>query len=568
MEEENKAIVNEEDKDENNMAEVRNEKTGKRHKEKKKKEKKTKNKKNTNKVIIALVIIVILAVISVGGYYAYKKFFDKKFKDVSIELGTENVELSQFVSDESFLDGASFVTDMNTIDYSNIGSYEIELSYDGVTQKVMLNIVDTTAPEVEFKNLNKYVDYELKADDFIKYKKDLTEMTTSIINPPEINKIGTYEINVEVKDSSGNTTSNICTLNVSRVVKEFKLELGDKLTKKDLLLNYKEDKNAIKQSDIDKINKKGVGEYKISTIIDGEEEDITIIVEDTKAPTLKLKNVTIYDDEKISGKGDFIVSAKDASGEVKTTLKTEIDYTKIGTQQITIEAEDKNGNKVEKKATLTIRKDTEGPVFYGLSSMSVSKHSSPNFKSGVRAVDARDGTCSFKVNSSKVNLSKAGTYYITYTAKDKKGNSSTARRQITVNHDQEDTNKKFNQFYNQYLAGKNVQGMVSTIRNKIGYNTNWGGSDAVWYGLTNYTGNCYVHAVLVQKALNKAGITNRLIYTTDRTHYWNLVYQNGKWRHYDATPGGHLLGPATDEEKLNSSSMHGRKWSSSFPKAK
>ena len=73
--------------------------------------------------------------------------------------------------------------------------------------------------------------------------------------------------------------------------------------------------------------------------------------------------------------------------------------------------------------------------------------------------------------------------------------------------------------------------------------------------------------MLVQKALNKKGITNKLIYTTDRTHYWNLVYQNGKWRHYDATPGGHLLGPATDKEKAASSSMQGRKWSSSFPKA-
>ena len=176
-------------------------------------------------------------------------------------------------------------------------------------------------------------------------------------------------------------------------------------------------------------------------------------------------------------------------------------------------------------------------------------------------------TSSFTVNSSKVNLSKAGTYYITYTTKDKKGNTSTASRQITVNHNQEDTNNKFNQFYNQYLAGQSVQGMVSTIRNRIGYNTSWGGSDPVWYGLTNYSGNCYVHAMLVQKALNKAGITNKLIYTTDRTHYWNLVYQNGKWAHYDATPGGHLLGPATDEAKLNSSSMQGRKWSSSFPKA-
>lgn len=530
-------------------------------------EKHSKTKSKTAKrIVITLVIIILIATIAVGGYFAYLKF-SKKFKDVSIELGTETVELNQFVIDEKYIDGATFVTDMSTIDLSKVGSYEVELSYDNISQKVLLNVVDTTAPEVEFQNLDKYLDYELNADDFIKSKTDLSEMTTSIIDPPEINGIGTYEINVEVKDSSGNTTSNICTLNVSRVVKEFTLELGDELEKKDILLNYKEDKDAIKQSDIDKINKEEVGEYTITTIIDGEEETVTITIKDTKAPTLKLKNVTIYDDEKIDGKEDFIESVKDASGDVKTTLKTEIDYTKIGKQEVTIEAEDKYGNKVEKTATLTIKKDTEGPVFYGLSSMSVEKKSSPNFKSGVRAVDARDGSCTFTVNTSKLNLSKAGTYYITYTAKDKKGNTSTASRQVTVNHNQEDTNNKFNQFYNQYLAGKSVKGIVETIRNKIYYNTSWGGSDPVWYGLTNYTGNCYVHAVLVQKALNKAGIRNQLIYTTDKTHYWNLVYQNGSWRHYDATPGGHLLGPATDKQKLESSSMQGRKWSSSFPKA-
>ena len=533
----------------------------------KKKHSETKAKGGPLKAVLILVIVVlILTLISFLIFFVYNKY-SKKFKDVSIELGTDKVELSQFVADEKYMDSAKFVTDMSTIDFSKTGSYQIELSYGDVTQVVTLNIIDTTPPEVEFKNIDKYVDYELKADDFIKSKKDLSEMTTSIINPPEITGIGTYDITVEVKDSSNNVTSNVCKLNVSRAVKEFNLELGNKLQKKDILLNYKEDKDSLSQSEIDKINKKEVGEYELKVKINGEEESVKIIIKDTKAPELKLKNVTIYDDEKVSGKNAFIVSAKDASGEVKTNLKTEIDYKKIGTQKITIEAEDKYGNKVEKTANLTIKKDTEGPVFYGLSSMSVEKNSSPNYKSGVKAVDARDGSCTFSVNSSAVNLSKAGTYYITYTAKDKKGNSSTARRKITVNHNQEDTNNKFNQFYNSYLAGKSVSSIVSTIRNKIYYNSSWGGNDPVWYGLTNYTGNCYVHALLVQKALNKAGIQNQLIYTTDRTHYWNLVYQNGKWRHYDATPGGHLIGPATDEQKLNSPSMQGRKWSSSFPKA-
>ena len=549
--------------DKNNKEQEKNKKA-KRYKEKK--ETKKRKSKMLKIIVIALIIIIVLAGGSVFGYFAYQKY-SKKFKDVSIELGTETVELKEFVVDEKYLENAKFITDMSTIDFSKTGSYEVELCYDEVNQKVILNIVDTTAPVVEFKNIDKYVDYELNADDFIKSKTDLSEMTASIINPPEITGIGTYEINIEVKDSSNNVTSNICALNVSRVVKEFNLELGEELEKKDILLNYDEDKDAIKQSQIDEINEKGVGEYELTLKIDGEEEIVKIIIEDTKAPSLELKNVTIYDDEKVSGKNAFIKSAKDASGKVTTTLKTEIDYSKLGKQEIKIEAEDKYGNKVEKTATLTIKKDTDGPVFSGLSSMSVAKNSSVNYKKGVKAVDKKDGSCDFTVDSSKVNLSKAGTYYATYTAKDKKGNTTTKRRKITVNHNQEDTNNKFNEFYKNYLSGKSVQSMVSTIRSKIKYNSSWGGSDPVWYGLTNYTGNCYVHALLVQKALNKAGITNKLIYTTDKSHYWNLVYQNGVWRHYDATPGNHLLGPATDEEKASSSSMKGREWADSFPKA-
>lgn len=526
------------------------------------------NKKKGKKKAICVVIIVLLVVIiGVAGYLAYLRF-SPKFQDVNIELGTESVTLDQFLKDSQYKEKASFVTDISTIDFSKAGSYTVELMWDGITQTVNLNIVDTVAPVVEFQNLDKYVDYELNADDFIKSKTDLAEMTTSIVNPPEINEIGTYQITVEVKDASGNTTTNVCDLNVSRVKKSVTLELGDELEKKDILLNYKEDKDSIKQSDIDKINKEEVGEYEIVSEINGAKETVTIVIKDTKAPDLKLKKVTIYDDEKVDGKNDFIESVKDASEDVKTTLKTKIDYSKIGTQDIVIEAEDKYGNKVEKTTTLTIKKDTDGPVFYGVSSMSVTKNSSVNFKSGVRAVDARDGSCSFTVDTSKVNLSKAGTYYAKYTAKDKKGNTTTVNRKVTVNHNQEDTNNKFNQFYNSYLAGKSVQGMVSTIKDKIGYNSSWGGDDPVWYGLTNYSGNCYVHALLVQKALNKAGITNKLIYTTNRTHYWNLVNQNGVWRHYDATPaGGHETGPLTDEQKLNSSAMDGRTWADSFPKA-
>ena len=567
---------NKEDKQENNQHskekakqlkkdKAKQEKEHKKEQEKQQIPEKSKGKYKKVLVIIA-VILIILALLCAAGYFAYVKFWPK-FQDVSIELGTNEVTLEQFVAPNFSAEKASCVTDISTLDFTKIGSYEIELDYDGVKQTVHLNIVDTTPPVVEFQNTNQYLDYELNADDFIKSKTDLSEMTTSIINAPAIDGVGAYSVTVEVRDAAGNVTTQVCELNITRVVKEFTLELGDKLKKKDVLLNIEEDADTIDQDDIDKINESGVGEYELVSDLDGSKEIIKIIVKDTQSPTLTLKNVTIYDDETVSGKNAFIKSCEDASDKVTTTLKTKIDYSKIGEQEIVIEAVDGSGNKTEKKATLTIKEDTEGPVFYGLSNISITRNGSVNFKSGVRAVDEKDGTVSFTVDTSKVKLNAAGTYYAKYTAKDKKGNTTTRNRKVVVKHNQEDTNNKFNQFYNNYLAGKSVSGIISEVRNRIKYNSSWGGDDPIWYGLTNYSGNCYVHAMIVKKALDKQGIKNQLIYVTDKSHYWNLVYQNGKWRHYDATPTDHIPGPATDEEKANSSAMRGRKWSSSFPKA-
>ena len=61
-------------------------------------------------------------------------------------------------------------------------------------------------------------------------------------------------------------------------------------------------------------------------------------------------------------------------------MKTTINYSKLGTQEIVIEAVDKYGNKTEGTAILTIRKDTVGPVFSGLSTINISKGTTINYE--------------------------------------------------------------------------------------------------------------------------------------------------------------------------------------------
>ena len=68
--------------------------------------------------------------------------------------------------------------------------------------------------------------------------------------------------------------------------------------------------------------------------------------------------------------------------------------------------------------------------------------------------------------------------------------------------------------------------------------------------------------------LQRAGYNAKIIYTTDKTHYWVLVNINGVWRHSDATPTDRhrMISAATDAERLDH--LQGRDWNhSNWPAA-
>lgn len=518
---------------------------------------KNKTSKKSKIIILEVVFVALSLVIAVVLYLAFRP----KFKDVTLELGTEEISIDTFLVSDMYKNNAIAITDLGQIDLSKVGETEVTLSYRGKEQTVKLLIQDTTAPQVTFQDLTKSLKYKIKAEDFILEKSDLSEMTIELIEAPEITEYGDYKVKISVKDTYGNETIGECNLGITWLIPEVVIEVGDSFSIKNLVLDVKEFGDRIPKSEIEKVDASVVGEYTIKAEYDGIEYTSIVKVQDTIPPELKLKDISIYDDEKITNYKKFIKSVSDASGEPTTTLKTEIDYSKIGKQDIVIEAVDKNGNKTEKTATLTIKRDTEGPVISGLTNKTVSKNATIDYKAGVKAVDNKDGKCEFTVDSSKVNVSKPGTYYATYTSKDSKGNKTVAKRKITVKHNQEDTNKKFDEFYNKYLAGKDIVGMASAIRAQISYNSNWGGDDPVWYGLTEGKGNCYVHASIMQKALSKAGYSSKIIYLEDKSHYWNLVNTGGAWRHIDATPSvNHTLGLLTDEQKLADAGLHGKTW--------
>jgi transglutaminase-like putative cysteine protease len=161
-------------------------------------------------------------------------------------------------------------------------------------------------------------------------------------------------------------------------------------------------------------------------------------------------------------------------------------------------------------------------------------------------VDARDGQVEFTVDTSKVRLNTAGTYYAVYTATDSTGNTTTYRRTVIVNHDSADVDALVKSIAKNLPA--DAEKLRDYVRNNIRYSHNWGGADPskgtpeasyvyVWYGFKNKSGNCYVHALCLEALLKEKGFETQLIWATDKSHYWNIVKIDGKWYHIDATPG-------------------------------
>ncbi len=522
-----------------------------------------KPKRNIKKVILIILSIILF----LGGVFIILFFTIFGLKtSVTLEAGIKEIKLSDFYKRNTIVYKSSFITDISKLDLKQVKSYDIKLKVNNKEKVIKLNIVDRTSPKVKFKDYYANIDYELNPDDFIEEIDDVSETKVNVTNLPTINGYNDYPVKIQVIDSYNNKTEGNVILHIAMSRNEVIKELGSPLTKDDILYNSKETGDYINQEDLDKINESGIGDYEIVIKDNNMEFKTKIKVQDTTPPELELQKVTIYEDQEVPAKEKFIKSVSDKS-EYEITLKSNLVAKQVGEQEVVIEATDKFGNKIEKTTTLAIIKDTIPPVFKGLYNLTVNKYTNINYYSGITAYDEHDGNLEFSVDSSSVNTSKYGTYYATYTAVDKSGNKVSTKRRIYVNYDASDRNAKLNDAFKK--AGTNYESIRQWIMNNIRYTHEDGGSDKIWFGLTNWRGNCMVHAEIYKALLEKAGYEVKIIYTTNKSHYWCLVKINGVWRHSDATPTDlhNMISAATDDERY--AHLQGRNWDrSKWPEAK
>lgn len=526
--------------------------------------KKSKRNKLSNLEILFITLIIIAVNVACSFI-----LFRPKFQDVTIELGTEEIDLNSFVTAKMYRKKSVCLTDIEEIDLNVVGEYDVEFTYQDGHFKVKLNVVDTTSPEVSFKDVVAGTNYELNVMDFIDNVSDKSEYdvkTDFVIN--KLLEFGSYEVPINVIDKYGNKTSKTCNLTIEFALDHIDHEFGQELKGEEFIRNPN-DYSKVEKLVLSKIDVSTIGKQDISYQVDGKEYKLSVNVVDTTPPELVLRDLTYYFGDKEKEYKDFVKSYKDASGEVELSYEANFDFNKVGVYELKVTAKDKFGNVTNGTATLTVKADNRGPVFSGLTNLTVDKGANIDWKANVRSVDARDGQMDFTVDTSKVNLNVSGTYYATYTSTDLSNNTTTKKRKVVVRYDMSDIENLTRDYYDRYLAGKSVLEMTKFIKSHTGYKHTPGSDmEALYVILTTKSGSCRGHAFLLAKALDYSGVKNMVIKTTDGTHYWNLVYQDGVWRHYDSTPGTHTTGPSTDDAKYHSKGMRGRNWDrSAYPAA-
>ena len=525
---------------------------------------KTKKKAPVNKKHVALLICLILLVYGGLGYTFYLSWLDSQpvFRDVTVELGTESLGLRSFLTDAAIPERAAFVSDPSVIDLGKVGTTEILVRHGNTESTVKLTVQDTTAPTATAAEPQTVpVDGVLPgALDLVSNVFDLSPVKVYYAQDPVIPEdYSSISPVVVLEDAHGNKTELTCTLSFTGWVKPAViLELGTPLTADLILTDPQKDSGYVNQSELDAIAST-VGTHTLTVKTGSAEESCAVTVQDTTAPVLTLNTVRRMPGETVS-LADFVSFTSDLSGQPQVRLTADLpDMTKEGKHTITVEASDAHGNKTTQDTILWVSRNQTPPEIKGVQkTLTMEKHSSPDFLEGITATDDIDGSCIVTVDTGALNTAAAGTYYITYSSVDNSGNVGTAKRKVEVLPNEEDTAALVAQLAD--ALPNDPEAIRDFVRESIAYSSNWGGDDPVWYGLTTNTGNCYVHALTLQAMLTHKGYETQLIWVTNKSHYWLIIKLGDVWRHIDSTPSPQHMKVSLMTDRDRYLNLNGRNW--------
>ena len=280
-----------------------------------------------------------------------------------------------------------------------------------------------------------------------------------------------------------------------------------------------------------------------------------LIVTDTVAPELTVTDGDLWcgDEPHLE---DFVLSISDASPVYLYCEGGMPDTYNAGERLLYLKVKDICGNESSvSTALLKVTADEEPPVISGVKNRSFVVGDTVAYKQDVTVSDNRDKPEDIKlsVDSSKVDVNKAGTYEVTYTAVDRAGNASekTAKFTFKTTAAQKEDDKLNTYvekvaksiFTDGMSKAQQVRAIYHWVRDNVYYAGHYSGrtwkKEAI-VGFSDRRGDCYTHFACAKALLEYCGIDNIDVEkvrnsSSEPRHFWSLVNVGTGYYHFDTT---------------------------------
>ena len=317
------------------------------------------------------------------------------------------------------------------------------------------------------------------------------------------------------------------------------------------------------------------GSYPVEIQIGTKTYESTLQVVDTAPP----KGTPVNQQGGVNGRLEaeaFVTDIEDKTP-VTVSYASEPDFSRGGTQTVTIVLTDAGGNETKLTAELTLVEDFEPPLINGVEDQTVTVGGTIAYKKGITVTDNIDTEVTLEVDSSQVNLQEPGVYTVTYTATDSAGNTATATAQITVEEKKaaptgqeaelaELAAQVLDSITNSSMTKKEIAlAIYEWCNTRITYTNSSDKSDWVAEavnGLRIRAGDCFTYFSVAKALLTQTDIPNIDVLKSDTSHsshFWSLVDVGEGWYHFDTTPRkgeGDYFFLVTDEQLETYSRSH------------
>lgn len=382
---------------------------------------------------------------------------------------------------------------------------------------------------------------------------------------PDTTAVGDHDVAILVQLKDGTMRTENAVLTVQESV--MNMEVGTVATVEELLGSGFEGATVSPPlSDFTEI-----GSYPVTVTKDGCDIPFSLHVQDTTPPTAEIRqNLSFFINQKIVPE-DFIESCSDMSP-VDYYFSDEPLTVTPGTRDMQIILVDAAGNSQTYDISYNVGGDGEVPLIQGIGKMRTFVGVPIDYLRGVTAVDSVDGLLEVTVTEpAGFDLSKAGTYKITYSATDTAGNVGTQVAELEVLssfdsaamiqsedvmrmgdyivHQLEQTTS----MVDQKAFARAIFDYVKTHLNYVNGSIEDDWQIAAVDALTLGYGDSDSFYGLSRLLLTCAGYDNMMVERQNPNiseteedeeaaagwyaqHFWNLVRVNGAWYHFDACP--------------------------------